>query len=114
MIPTGFFLAVVLNWAKSRKEALKRECIEELGLVVQPYKLLLVFPSHKPETFGHLEHFFLCKAINKIGVGRGPEFQPNSNYRGKYEIKRVKLENLAKIDLKPNEVRDLIIKEQPR
>ncbi len=95
-----------------REEAIKRECIEELGITVHTKKLFIERISDKPETAGQHEFFYLCDMVDdEVGTGQGPEFQPGGGYEGEYKISWVDLKKLSDINLKPQEVKDKIIKE---
>lgn len=92
------------------KEALIRECREELGIDVRVNKLLLEMNSKKPGHKDQREFFYLCKIISgKIGSGHGPEFEKNSSYVGKYEIEWKNIKKLEEIDLMPKEIKEIII-----
>lgn len=94
---------------ETKKEALLRECKEELGIKIETGALLLKISSRKPETEGQKEYFFLCSIVGGIlGSGQGPEFQQDSSYVGEYNIEWRDIKDLEKIDLKPVEIRDLI------
>jgi ADP-ribose pyrophosphatase YjhB (NUDIX family) len=96
---------------ETKKEALIRECKEELGIKIKTKGLLLKVSSRKPETEGQNEYFYLCSIVDGIlGSGQGPEFQQYSSYVGKYKIEWRNIKNLGKIDLKPKEIKDLIYK----
>ena len=95
--------------AEADKEALVRECKEELGIDIKINKLLLKINSQKSETKGQKEFFYLCDIVGgSIGSGQGPEFQQDSTYVGKYKIEWRNIKDLGKIDLKPKEIKDLI------
>ena len=95
---------------ESKEDALIRECKEELGVDIKVNDLLLEMASQKPETRGQKEFFYFCDIIGgNLGSGQGPEFQPNSSYVGGYKIEWKNLEDLENIDLKPKEIRDLLI-----
>lgn len=97
---------------ESREEAVRRECIEELGIAVHIKKLFIESISDKPETAGQHEFFYLCDMIDgKVGTGQGPEFQQGTGYKGEYRISWVDLKKLSDINLKPPEVKNKIIKE---
>lgn len=97
---------------ESHEQAIKRECIEELGIKAQVERLFLQRISDKPGMKGQHEFFYLCSMVGgKVGTGEGPEFQPGAQYKGEYRISWVDLKKLSDINLKPLEVKDKIIKE---
>jgi 8-oxo-dGTP diphosphatase len=97
---------------EDREQAVKRECIEELGSMVRVRTLFAQRTSSEPGTEGQQEFFYLCDMVGgKVGTGQGPEFQPKTSYKGEYRINWIDLKNLPDIDLKPQEIKDKIIKE---
>ncbi|MBU2037088.1 NUDIX domain-containing protein [Patescibacteria group bacterium] len=95
--------------SETNEKALKRECKEELGVDIQIKELLLEVKSQKPETKSQKEYFYLCDIVGGVlGSGNGPEFQKNSSYYGNYDIEWRNINDLKLIDLKPEEIRDLI------
>ncbi|GEM_PF-310894 len=101
--------AVEVN--ENHKEALKRECKEELGVDVEVGDLFFKKLSDKPKTKGQLELYYWCTVVGgQIGSGSGPEFQPNSHYVGEHKPEWVDFSLLPNLDVKPHEVRDLVVK----
>ncbi len=96
---------------ESKKEAVQRECSEELGIKVNVKDLFLKRISDKPETIGHCEYFYLCEiAGGVIGTGQGPEFRPGRDeYKGQYNIRWVDLRKLPDLNLKPEELKNKIV-----
>ena len=90
------------------KSALKRECLEEVGVNVAVKNVIL----KKEYKEGIIEYFYICKIINgKVSKGSGPEYDNKDlGYRGTHEPKWLPLKNLDKFSLKPEILRDLIIK----
>jgi 8-oxo-dGTP pyrophosphatase MutT (NUDIX family) len=90
--------------------ALARECQEELGVQVKIKELIHEMLSKKPELYGQREYFFNCEIIGgTLGSGVGPEWQPSSGYQGTYQIEWLDFNNLSKIDLKPEEIKSVIL-----
>ena len=88
-----------------------REIKEELGLDIKVNKLFLERKSSKPGMEGISEYFFTADIVGgQLGSGDGPEYQNNTHYEGTHEIDLVDINNLPQINLKPEEVKDLIIK----
>jgi len=97
---------------ESHEQAVKRECLEELGVKIEAQKLFLQRLGDKPEIEGQQEFFYLCNIIDgQIGTGQGPEFQVGTQYKGEYKIKWVDLKDLPEINLKPEEVKNKIIQQ---
>jgi len=91
------------------EQTLIRECQEELGIDIEIRRLLLEIESQKPKVKGQKERFYLCKIIGGVlGAGQGPEYQPDSNYMGSYELEWRSIKDLSKIDLKPNEISEFL------
>lgn len=96
---------------ETKEQALIREIKEELGLDINPKELLLERKSDKPCMEGIAEYFFMADIVGgNLGDGEGPEYQPNSNYQGGYELEWIDAADLPKINLKPEEVKKLVIK----
>lgn len=97
---------------ETHKQTLERECLEELGVKINVQELFLQRVGDKPEIEGQPEFFYLCDIIGgKVGAGRGPEFRPETQYKGKYIIKWVALKELPDINLKPEEVKNKIVQQ---
>jgi len=91
-------------------EALKRECQEELGVDVVVGKKLgeYIFDS---QDFGkQLEIFYFCKIVGgQLGTGDGPEYQENNEYIGTHELDWLKLSQAPGMELRPHNVRDIVV-----
>jgi len=97
---------------ENHEDALKRECLEEMGVSIKVKNLFFHKSSEKPETFGHQEYYYLCDITGgEVGTGEGPEFQRNGSYVGEYNIQWVDFKNFINLNLKPKEVKEKIIKE---
>jgi mutator protein MutT len=95
---------------ETNEQALVRECQEELGVTVKVNNMILEMDSQKPETKGEKEFFYLCEITGgKVGSGHGPEFKKNTTYVGRYDIEWVKIKDLKKIDLRPADIKNLIL-----
>lgn len=93
------------------KNALVRECKEELGIEVKVGEL---FSSNQIELQGkeRREIFFLCEQISGVlGTGTGPEYQPGSNYKGAYSLEWVDLTRLSLLDIRPKDISQKLLKE---
>jgi len=97
---------------ESHEQAVKRECLEELGVKIEVQKLFLQRFGDKKGIEGQQEFFYLCKIVDgQMGTGQGPEFQAGTQYKGEYRIKWINLKDLLEINLKPKEVKNKIIQQ---
>lgn len=79
-------------------ECVKREVIEEFGIVVKPIKEVYTYEDEK--TY---QHFILCDWISgELGTGEGEEFQGDAS-RGVYEPMLIDIENIPNLPLMPPE-----------
>lgn len=113
-IKTGYVYWVIPGGAvepgENHEQAIERECLEELGVRVRVARLLLRRMSDKPGMEGRPEFFYLCSIVSgKVGTGQGPEFQSTTHHEGTYKIAWVDLKKLPAIDLKPAEIKNMLI-----
>ena len=93
----------------NEKEALKRECLEELGVDVSVEKF---FDSQIFELFGTMqEHiFYLCKITGgKVGTGQGPEYANDGRYAGEHIPEWMSLDDLKARDVRPVFVKNRLL-----
>ena len=91
------------------EQALVREAKEELGIDVKVGKIILEMDSKHPDLAGQKEYFYLCTILGgEMGSGRGPEFDKNTSYVGKFDIEWLDIKDLKNFDLKPEDIKDLI------
>lgn len=96
---------------EDKKDAVVRECKEELGLDVEIKDLVLERMSDKPGMEDNMEYFFTADVVGgKLGLGSGPEFEKDTNYEGQYILKWLDMKDLPNTNLKPFEIRDLVFK----
>lgn len=97
---------------ESHEYAIKRECLEELGVKIRVREFFLKSIAEKPGMEGQYEFFYLCDVIDgEVGTGQGPEFQSGTQYAGEYRISWVDLNMLPRLNLKPEKVREKIIRD---
>ncbi|MFH1182927.1 MAG: NUDIX domain-containing protein [Candidatus Moraniibacteriota bacterium] len=94
---------------ESVKDALARECKEELGIDVKVGKLLIkkdldLYEEKQQEYF-----YFGEKTGGTLGTGEGPEYQEHNGYWGTHEPISLPKEKIKEIDLLPEEVKKLIL-----
>lgn len=95
--------------SETHEQALIRECREELGVVVEPIKLLARIPSEKPETKGQVEYFYLCELQSgELGTGRGPEYEKDSGYIGAYHPEWIEISSISGLDFRPRQIGDIV------
>ena len=86
------------------KEALKRECIEELGVEI---KIVKKFASERFDrgAIKQMEHFYICEIISgEIGTGAGPEYDADSDYEGIHSIEWISIDKSQDCDLRPKNI----------
>lgn len=80
-------------------DCVKREVLEEFGMVVEPIKKVY---SYENEI--SVEHFYIAKHVSgEFGSGEGEEFQADRN-RGVYIPKMVEIKDIPNIPLMPPEI----------
>ena len=95
---------------ENHEQAIKRECLEELGIQVRIGKLFLQRMADKLEIQGQQEFFYLCEFISgEVGTGQGPEFQPGTGNECEFKASWIDIKSIHNLDLRPHEVRDAII-----
>lgn len=96
----------------SPEEGLKRECFEELGVIVEVGGLFIEKISIAPHTINQIELFYKCNIIGgKVGTGTGPEFVRNVDEYGSYEVEWLPINIIEDKNVWPCEVRDKVIME---
>lgn len=84
---------------ESEEDCVKREVLEEFGLIVKPVKKVYTY-----ENQNSIEHFYLCDWVSgEFGSGEGEEFQANRN-NGVYIPKFIKIADIPHLPLMPPEV----------
>ena len=84
---------------ETEKECVKREVLEEFGIIIKPIKKVYTY-----ENKNSIEYFFLAEWIDGVfGSGKGEEFQENRN-NGVYIPKLIEISDIPKIPLMPPEV----------
>jgi 8-oxo-dGTP pyrophosphatase MutT (NUDIX family) len=88
--------------------ALARELLEELGAQARDFNQVFL---HSSERLGGVavQHFFMCWLTSLDGVLRtGEEFEDAG--RGGYDLDRVPLQEIGRVDLKPAELKDFVVR----
>ncbi len=96
---------------ESLEEGVIREIKEEFGINVKVIKMMYEMES---EIFSQKEYFFLCEYIDgEFGTGDGPEFSNNPKYidSGKFIPEIIKREDVEKILLLPEEIKEKFVKD---
>lgn len=84
---------------ETEEECVKREVLEEFGVVVKPIKKVYISESQI-----NISSFFVCEWVSgEFGTGKGEEFQPG-NSNGVYIPKLIKIADIPNLPLKPSEV----------
>ena len=86
-------------------DCVKRECIEEFGIIVEPVRKLYILEDEKS-----IQNFYLCNWISgTLGDGEGEEFSDPS--RGVYIPSLIPFENIKSLPLVPPEIKDAVLKD---
>lgn len=95
----------------SIEEALKRECLEELGVKVEVKELYMEKPSLAPDALGEMEYFYICNILEgEVGTGTGPEFTNRDIEKyGSYEVEWMPLNTIKSKNVYPLELRDKLV-----
>ena len=84
---------------ETNEECVKRECLEEFGITVEPQKEVYTYKDEKS-----LQHFYLCNWVGgELGSGQGEEFAPDRN-SGVYIPTMMPKEDIGKLPLMPPEI----------
>lgn len=92
---------------ETHKEALIRECIEELNITVSVGKLFA-----KNSFRGDKEYFYICKYVSgKLGKGNGPEYSRPASYHGKHFPAVLSKNDFSRVVLLPHKIADRVANE---
>lgn len=84
---------------ETEEDCVKREVLEEFGIIVKPIKKIYTYENQKS-----IEHFYIAEWISgEFGSGSGEEFQDNRN-NGVYIPKQIKIADIPNLPLMPPEV----------
>ncbi|HEX8974050.1 MAG TPA: NUDIX domain-containing protein [Patescibacteria group bacterium] len=90
--------------------AMIRECREELGVDVEVLELMFENSFFRKEDGEQREYFYKCNIVGgELGTGDGPEYQENSGYEGTHELEWIKLGELKKFDIRPMEIKNVLL-----
>lgn len=91
---------------ETERECVKRECIEEFGITVEPIKKLYVLEDTKT-----IQHIYYCDWVSgELGTGTGEEFAAD-NGKGVYKPMQIAFDKLAETNLVPPEIKERIVKD---
>jgi len=100
-----------LEEGEDHHSALKREAMEELGVEIEIGEKFCE-DRCKVNDQDVCHCFYVCKITGgELGTGDGPEWQPDGGYEGIHEIQWRDLSELPNLDVRPNFIRDLVVKE---
>jgi len=86
----------------SLEEALKRECLEEVGVLVSVDKLFMEYNFN-----ANKEYFYICNIISGIiGTGNGPEYKKDNDYVGTFKVEKYNISDIEKMNLKPEKIKN--------
>lgn len=95
---------------ETEEETVIREVYEELGINVKTKRKIMEYNSDYDNS---IQIFYICEYIDGIlGTGNGPEMTNKKEYNGLFEPVIIKSEMIKKINLVPEEIKNLIEKEE--
>ena len=95
-----------MEGTETEHECVKRECIEEFGISVEPLKKLYVLEDTKT-----IQHIYYCNWVSgTLGTGTGEEFSAD-NGKGVYKPMQIAFEELTETNLVPPEIKERILKD---
>ncbi len=84
---------------ESETECVKREVLEEMGLIVEPIKKVYTYIDDKS-----IQHFYICECTEvKLAKPEGEEYLQNRN-RGLYLPSLIEIFKIPNLPLMPNEI----------
>lgn len=84
---------------ETEEKCVKREVLEEFGIIIKPIKKVYIYENQK-----NIEHFYIAEMISgKFGTGQGEEYQAN-NFNGVYIPKFIEISDIPNLPLMPPEV----------
>ncbi|MBQ8425395.1 MAG: NUDIX domain-containing protein [Clostridia bacterium] len=93
-----------INEGESETECVKRECLEEFGIIVVPVRKLFILEDAKT-----IQHYYLCNWTDgALGMGDGEEFSIGYD-NGIYMPSLIPMSNVAKLPLVPSEIKDEVL-----
>ena len=93
------------------EDALKREMKEELGIDISVKELIAQQKFGKPKSKECMNFFYICENKGgKLGTGKGPEYTARNGYEGLHEPVELSLNEISKLELRPADVKDLVLK----
>ncbi|MFO0704549.1 MAG: NUDIX domain-containing protein [Candidatus Andersenbacteria bacterium] len=97
---------------ETHTQALEREVLEETGLKCRVQEFITKNIYHS-STGPQLVSFYHARVTGgQIGTGTGPEYTEPNPLAGTYTAEWLVVSELKKYDLRPKEVRDMIIAEK--
>lgn len=88
--------------------ALRRECMEELGVEVEIGEL---FTKTYFELEGEKQEQYIFRCLikgGKLGTGNGPEYQEDGGYEGSFEVEWLHRDELLRRHILPGEIKDIL------
>lgn len=88
--------------------ALKRECLEELGVHVKVGRHLATFIARYPDGNREQRYFRCSITSGKVGTGTGPEHQQGGGYAGSYTPEWIPKNKVATLPFRPKKVLQML------
>lgn len=94
---------------ENEEDTVIREVHEEIGIKIKPLRKIFEYDSDYDNS---IQKFYLCEYLKgKIGTGNGPEIKSNKLDKEIFEPIIIKKDEINKINLVPEEIKNIILSE---
>lgn len=91
----------------NKEYAVKREIKEELGIDVNPQKLVYVY-----ENGNTIQYYYLCEMVGGcFGTGEGPEIVNFLERKGFYLPDLIKIDGIKNLNLEPQKLTNILLED---
>ena len=90
---------------ESDLDTVKREVLEEVGIIVEPKEIILEYNSKFNDS---IQKFYKCEYLKGIiGTGKGPEYTTDE-YEGYIKAELIEKDKIGQINLVPKEIQKIL------